>query len=80
MLLLKIRELAPDETDDGDNQALEIDENGVFQLKKLDSIRGRKSSVKALESIQEEDGAELSSDSLEQDYFDSDGENEDTQQ
>ena len=80
MLLLKIRELAPDETDDGDNQALEIDENGVFQLKKLDSIRGRKSSLKALDSIKEEDGAELSSDSLEQDYFDSDEENGNTQQ
>lgn len=39
MLLLKIRELAPGEKDEGTDQALAIDENGEFQfLKKLSTI------------------------------------------
>ena len=66
MLLLKIRELAPGEKDAGADQALEIDENGEFQFKKLNTIGGKRASVKGkLNEINEEEEKEFSDDSLE---------------
>lgn len=80
MLLLKVRKLASGETDeDSGAEALQIDENGVFQLKRIATVRGRTSSVKEVKSlgaIQEGEEKEDSDseDSLEQDYFEEDEE------
>ena len=67
--LLKIRELGPGESDEGtENQALEIDENGTFLLKRFTKgVTGGKK-TKKMDEIAEENSDEDSS--LEQDYFD----------
>ena len=52
LLLLKIKDLAPGETDDSSNDALQIDEDGNFQLKRTSKTIGNR--VKRNEEIQDD--------------------------
>jgi len=61
MLLTKVRKKTDDDEDDDKVEALQMDENGVFVLKRLESVTQRK---KKMAEIEEED-----EDSLEQDYY-----------
>ncbi len=71
LLVLKIRDLAPGESDDDETQALQIDENGVFQLRRSSTLVGaKKLNTKALTAIDENDEKEVSSETSSNDSFD----------